>query len=169
MSRTFEDITSGELDALYQGALFLSGGDIGGAERLLVDAVTLAFREHAAEAEPDATRRWLEARLVRAFLRLERAGPTPLVDEPAGRPRVDPAVFESFAADDLFRAARRLPAWPRAILWLVLFRRWSYADAARVLDVDIDVVQDLLGYRDVLMREMIGSGRLRRTRSEASQ
>lgn len=43
MSRTFEELASQQPDALYQGALFLSGGLQEGAKRLLVDAITLAF------------------------------------------------------------------------------------------------------------------------------
>ena len=35
MAQTFEELTASELDALYQGALFLSGGIPTEAERLL--------------------------------------------------------------------------------------------------------------------------------------
>ena len=44
MARTFEELATPELDALYQGALFLSGGEPSGAEYLVVEAVTLSFR-----------------------------------------------------------------------------------------------------------------------------
>lgn len=79
MARTFEGLASGEMDAMYQGALFLSGGDPERAEALVVDTVMLAFREHAADTDPQSTRRWFEARLVRSYLRREQTRR----DEPA--------------------------------------------------------------------------------------
>ena len=86
MSRTFEELASQQLDALYQGALFLSGGRQEGAERLLVDAVTLAFTEHAQDSGGVTdVERWLEARLVRAFVRHVTERPEPLRDDPSRR------------------------------------------------------------------------------------
>jgi DNA-directed RNA polymerase specialized sigma24 family protein len=159
MSRTFEELAGDELDALYQGALFLSGGNARGAESLLVEAVTLAFEEHATDTDHAAVQRWLEARLVRSFLRHLREGPTQLPESTARRVALDPATFESLGSRELFAAAAALPAWPRAALWLVLLRRWSYLDAAAAMDIDAGSIEELLGYRDVLLQEMMSSSR----------
>ena len=168
MPRTFEELATGELDALYQGALFLSGGDPRGAEHLLVDAVTLAFKEHTAESEPAAIQRWLEARLVRSFLRHLRDGPTPLPEATVRRVALDPETFEALGPGELFAAAGTLPGWPRAALWLVLLRRWSYGDAADAMNVDSEAMEMLLGYRDTLVQEMLSSSRGRRSRAGTS-
>jgi len=159
MSRTFEELAGNELDALYQGALFLSGGNAQGAEQLLVEAVTLAFKEHPTQADPDSVQRWLEARLVRAFLRHLREGPTRLAESTAQRLALDPSTFESLGSEELFAAAGSLPAWPRAALWLVMLRRWSYAEASDALGIDIELIEALLKYRDVLLQEMMSSSR----------
>lgn len=159
MSRTFEEIAGGELDALYQGALFLSGGNPQGAELLLVEAVSLAFTEHSGDMEPDVVLRWLEARLVRSFLRNVKDGPHQLPTVTAGHVKLDPSTFESLGSDELFSAAAVLPAWPRAALWLVLLRRWSYGEAASAMGVDEGSMDGLLRYRDVLLAEMLSSSR----------
>lgn len=159
MSRTFEELAGQELDALYQGALFLSGGNERGAEGLLVDAVALAFQEHAHSVDPDHVQRWLEVRLVRAFLRQLTPGPTQLPAGAARRLELAPGTFDSLQARQLFEAAATLPAWPRAALWLVLLRRWSYGDAAEAIGVSKDALVELLRYRDVLIREMMSSAR----------
>ena len=159
MARTFEEIAGGELDALYQGALFLSGGNTLGAEQLLVDAVTLAFTEHASEVDPDAIQRRLEVRLVRSYLRHLREGPTQLPPTTAARVAMDPGTFDGLGSHDLHTAAAKIPAWPRAALWLVLLRRWSYAEAAAAMGVDDSTLEGLLAYRDVLLHEIIGGAR----------
>ncbi len=158
MSKTFEEMASRELDSLYQGALFLSGGDVRFAERLLVDTMTNSFREHGRGAVEESIAIWMEAQLVRQFLNAADAGPRPL------RRGVETALsdaFEGLEADTLFTAAASLPFWPRAAVWLVLLRRWSYADAGDALDVDRDVLDDLLRYRDVLMTEVLRGSRRR--------
>jgi hypothetical protein len=159
MTRTFEEVAGGELDALYQGALFLSGGNPDGAERLLVESISLAFRDHTGDRDPEGVQKWLEARLVRSFLRDVQDGPRDLPEETARRVTPDPGTFEALGPDELFSAAATLPAWPRAALWLVLLRRWSYADAASVMGLDEASVEGLLGYRDALLREMLSSSR----------
>jgi DNA-directed RNA polymerase specialized sigma24 family protein len=163
MSRTFEEVAGGELDALYQGALFLAGGNPHGAEPLLVETVSLAFKEHAVDMEAGVVQRWLEARLVRAFLRNVKDGPQHLPEDTALRVSLDPDTFESLGSDELFSAAAVLPAWPRAALWLVLLRRWSYHDAASAMGVDEGSMDGLLRYRDVLLAEMLSSSRGGRT------
>jgi DNA-directed RNA polymerase specialized sigma24 family protein len=158
MVQTFEELAGSELDALYQGALFLSGGDRRGAERLLVEAVTLAFQEHVPDSDIGDARRWLEARLARAFLRAVREGPKVLPAETVRRIQLDPGTFDLLDSDALFDAAAHLPPGPRAALWLVLLRRWGYSEAAEVLGIDEETMRVFLGYRDVLMREMLGHG-----------
>jgi hypothetical protein len=157
VSRTFEELATGELDALYQGALFLSGGDRREAEQLLVDAVVLAFKEHTAEDAPTAVQRRLEAGLVRSFL-------GDLLDRPAPPPHPTPmhpahgaGALDALDPDDLFAAAATLPAWPRAALYLVSLRRWSYGDAAHAVNVDVETMEGLLRYRDPLIQEMLTS------------
>lgn len=146
------------MDALYQGAMFLSGGNPGGAEHLLIEAVTLAFTEHPDQDRGD-TERWFEARLVRSFLRYVKEGPLQLPASTVDRLALEPGTFDALGADELFLAAAQIPPWPRAALWLVLLRRWSYADAAAALELDVVEMEPLLGYRDVLMRAVLGGGR----------
>lgn len=155
MARTFEELATPELDALYQGALFLSGGEAPAAEYLVVEAVTLAFREHASNDRVEDVQRWFEARLVRALLRAMQEDP---IEAP--RPEVivrgvDPAAFEGLGSRQLHEAAATIPVLARAALWLVLFRRWSYADAAHVLAVDESEMSALLAWRDALMHALI--------------
>jgi len=159
MSRTFEELTSEELDALYQGALFLAGGNTRGAESLLVESVTLAFREHAFEVEIASFERWLETRLVRSFLKHLSDGPGDVSPAVVRRMGLGQASFGNTGSAQLFRAAGAIPAWPRVALWLVLLRRWSYEETAVALGVEKAVLVDLLRYRDVLMKEMIGPTR----------
>ena len=151
------------MDALYQGALFLCGGETGAAESLVVDTVMLAFREHAADADPEQTRRWLEARLVRSYLRSGRgqtpAGPPPTTPRGPGWERT---TFDEVGPERLFQAAESVPPLPRSALWLVLMRRWSRSDAAAALGVDTVEMEAILAHRDVLMGELLTIRRPRR-------
>lgn len=164
MSRTFEELAGSEMDALYQGALFLSGGDEATAERLVVDTVMLAFEEHAADVDPERTRRWFEARLVRAYLRRVQGLSMDRPPETSGGNGLDPTAFEALGPHELFSAAAALPPGPRAALWLVLLRRWSHSEAANAMQVDRDQMELMLGYRDVLMRRLMSSSGERRQR-----
>lgn len=159
MPRTFEEIATPELDALYQGALFLAGGDAAGAEYLVVEAVTLAFREHATDDRVEEVQRWFEARLVRSFLRTSQQGASGAPPSPAVVRGVAPSAFVDLGPRELFRAAESIPAFPRAALWLVLLRRWSYRDAARVLGVEAADMPRLLAWRDSLMHALLVPGR----------
>lgn len=159
MPRTFEELAGEELDALYQGALFLSGGSEPRAERLLIDTITLAFEEHAGERDVTTVQRWLEAGLVRSFLKSVSGFSVSPVGGLGRRATLDPATFEDIGSEELFTAAASLPVWPRAALWLVLLRRWTYADAAAVMEVDPSVIPSLLAYRDVLIRSMLAPAR----------
>ena len=157
MSRAFEEVASEELDALYQGALFLSGGDTRDAEGLLVDAITVAFREYAEETDVVSVERWLESRLVRSFLKPPADGATMLPEDPAPRVALEPGMLDAIGSQSLFGAADKLPALPRAAVWLVVLRRWSYRDAASTIGVDAEAIPGLLRYRDVLIKELVTS------------
>lgn len=159
MGRTFEELAAQEIDGLYQGALFLSGGNARGAEALLIEAVTLAYEEHPYQQEIASVERWFEARLVRAFLKHVGEGPAPVSLEGQGRVALAEGTFEGLGAAKLFKAARSVPPWPRAALWLVLLRRWSYGEVAAAMRLQPEVVPELLRYRDVLMKEIIGPAR----------
>jgi DNA-directed RNA polymerase specialized sigma24 family protein len=154
MSRTFEEMAGRELDSLYQGALFLSGGAPWVAEKLLVDTLTTSFREHGRDLPDDSVERWLEGRLVQQFLAGVELGPFPVRTANEGGV---PGPFDELEADTLFTAAGALPPWARAAVWLVLLRRWSYAKACGALEVDLVVLDDLLRYRDQLMTEILRS------------
>jgi len=166
MPRTFEELAAEEMDALYQGALFLCGGNPRAAEIVLVDTLTLAFRDH--EREPDAPpiQHWLEGRMVRAFVRRTASGPPPL---PPSGPRNRPSGrVGRIGTETLFKAAAAVPPWPRAAIWLVLLRRWGYQEAAAVLGVARDVLRDLLRYRDHMMSIVLrSSGRRNGTHGDA--
>lgn len=156
MSRTFEELAGEELDALYQGALFLAAGEGRRAEELLVEALESAFREHVRAPEETSSRRRLERRLVQSFLRREGADAA-VAEAPRvrSRPRGPVPVL---GAGGLFRAAGALPAAPRAALWLVMLRRWGYGEAAETLGVGKEQLKALLEYRHVLMAEAMKSG-----------
>lgn len=155
MGRTFEELATTEVDALYQGALFLCGGDPGAAEKLVVETVTLAFRDYAGEAETADVQRWFEERLVRSFLRTAREdGSGGSAPNPATT-GISPSAFDALAPEALFAAAGRLPDRPRATLWLVLLKRWSYDDAAEVLGTGPKEIARHLAWRDALMHALV--------------
>jgi hypothetical protein len=156
MARTFEELAVESLDALYRGALFLAAGDHPEAERLLIDSITLAHGEQEGSRHPDAER-WLEGRMVRCFLSGASGGQPTSDRRPPKRPRPRSADPWNVGPETLFAAAGALPHRPRAALWLVLIRRWSYADAERVMGVDDEGLRDLLRYRDLLLREVLRS------------
>ncbi len=157
MTRTFEELAGQELDALYQGALFLSGGNARGAETLLVQSITAAFEEYPYEIQISSVERRLEARLVRSFLKHVTGGPPAPSQANPGRVTLPPGSFDGLDSRQLFRAAGAVPAWPRAALWLVLLRRWSYAEAASAMGLERDALVDLLRYRDALIQAVLGS------------
>jgi DNA-directed RNA polymerase specialized sigma24 family protein len=156
MTRTFEEMAGRELDSLYQGALFLTGGNARSAERLLVDTMTSAFNVRDQRAPATDLGRWLEGRMVRQFL--SGASRASSVVRAPGEERLN-ATFEGLGADTLFAAAAALPDRPRAAVWVVLLRRRTYEEACEVLEVDRDVLHELLGYRDLLMGEVLQGSR----------
>ena len=154
MARTFEEVAGRELDSLYQGALFLSGGRPWVAEKMLVDAMTTSFREQGKDMPDGAVERWLEGRLVQQFLIGVELGPLPVRAVGEGSVR---GPFDGLEAETLFAAAGALPPWARAAVWLVLLRRWTYAEACEALAVNLEVLEDLLRYRHQLMTEILRS------------
>jgi DNA-directed RNA polymerase specialized sigma24 family protein len=153
MARTFEELTGEGLDTLYQGALFLTGGHREDAEHLLVEALTLAYRKSRGAEDPVAAR-WLEARLIRAFL-AGASGPDTVAPSASGAAGLDSSVLEGIGPEAMFLAAGTLPPMSRAALWLVLVQRWSYADAADALDITTERLRELLRYRDALLEALL--------------
>jgi len=156
MHRTFEELAGQEIDGLYHGALFLKAGEEAAAEDLVLWTLTCASQSFRRGLSHSDASRWLEDRLVRAFL----AGEAPLhsVDGPidgAEPVRVPSAVPAEIDPQALFMAAERVPARARAALWLVIFRRWTYDDASLALDTDPGNLKDLLSYRHVLLTALM--------------
>lgn len=152
MSKTFEEVATPELDGLYQGALFLTGGDERGAERLLITSITSAFARHTS-GDVDAP--LLEDNLVRTFL------VTVSHDHPE-RDRVEVGgsegkveALEDLSPAEVFSAAALLPPRGRAAIWLVTFLRRSYADAGRVLRLDRAGVVALLAHNETLRAAVV--------------
>lgn len=167
MVHSFEEVASRELDDLYRQALFLSAGDRGEAEALLLDALAGSYRAYDGPRPGGGDpREWLQSRLVRRFLarRGGDAGPgkdRPVemgrglsrgvqVDEPPRADALDPAA--------LFRAAGRIPPRARAAIWLVVFGRRAYDDAAEVLDATADELRDLVRHRHAFVAHVMEGG-----------
>lgn len=150
MPRTLEEQAVGEIDTLWQAALFLNAGDAARAEALVVSTVTSAFRERVVGETVGPEHHPLEGHLVHVFLRQGRSEARAPVVRPA-RPDSGPPPDVDASPESLFSAAASVPAEPRAALWLVMIRRWSYAEAASVLGVDRDRVRELLRHRDRFM------------------
>lgn len=153
--QTFEEVATAEVDHLYRGALFLSGGDEEAAEGLLLWTLTRSFHAfRAAKGVSDAAR-WLEGRLVDEFVAASKAAGVD-VDEvwmaSPDRPRRQVGNVDARA---LAVAAARIPFRARAALWLVVLRRWKYEDAARSLGVSGSELKNLLKYRDALVGAVI--------------
>ena len=156
MHRTFEELASQEIDRLYQGALFLQAAEEQDAEDLLLSTLTSAFHAFRKVEQGTDAARWLEGRMVKAYLSaIHEGGPydasgrevemhRPLS---AGAVQVDPLA--------LFKATRGVPPQARAALWLVLLRRWKYTEASAVLDIALDDLKDLLRYRHLLMTAVL--------------
>ncbi|MBW3535108.1 MAG: hypothetical protein KY453_07820 [Gemmatimonadetes bacterium] len=156
----FEEVVTRELNSLYQGALFLCAGSRETAEELLERCLSEAFAAYPRDGlDEEEARRWLEGRLACAHVQRRPAG------EPGGaaascRPMDPPpssADLESLAPDALFHGARVVPAHARLAIWLVHFCRWSYQDAADVLQVERGVLRRLLTYRHALIRAVLGA------------
>ena len=156
MHRTFEELASQEIDRLYRGALFLEAGEGQDAEDLLLSTLTAAFHAFRKVEQGTDAARWLEGRMVRAYLSaLPEAGSNDGAPEVVGThapPLMGTVEVDPFA---LYKAARSVPPRARAALWLVLLRRWKYVEASRVLETDLDDLKSLLAYRHLLMTAVL--------------
>jgi hypothetical protein len=153
VERTLEETVLERMDELFQGALFLSGGDVDQAADRVERVAALAFERYAhapmSEADPAALDRLL----------VETALESPLPSEPeAAAPPVGPLDIDEVSTDAVLRAARAVPIAPRSALWLVLIRRWSYRAAAEALGTDVDGLRALLGWRDRFTAVAFGRG-----------
>lgn len=133
MARTFEEVVGAELDGLWAGALFLLAGDEDRARRLVEATLVRAAAVFVCRSRDGAHGAWLMDRMVRAFLAEEAVdeGSVPPPERRRGR-----RSGSSSPPDPLHQAAGAAPPPARAALWLVLFRRRSYADAQDVLGVE---------------------------------
>lgn len=149
MPLTFEERISEDLDALFAGAAFLSGGQEAGTKRLLVEAVSMASSEYHEQVDAGAFTRWMEQMLVRAFVSPASTGvaPTKQATASSGPSHVRPEDFHNTGWTNIVRSAAALPAQSRVALWLVLLRRWSYRDAATAMGIDLESLRGLLTYR----------------------
>jgi len=164
MTESLEELANREIDDLYRQALFLHGGEEDRAEALLLGALAEAFSSVRAGRGGDSARRALQERLVIRFLDEEEeieAEETRIRIErgwrgPFNGLRVEMEGGHPGDARGLCRAARALPKRARAAIWLVLFGRWPFEEAARILEGDVEELQDLLRYRHTLLAELLG-------------
>lgn len=163
MHQTFEEFVARHMDDLYNDALFLNGGEVSRAEDLVLWTVTGAFQTFRRIEGVGATERWLERKLVEAFL--VRAG-----GDPSGRESMEAFLAEDPSKPDLtdtgseileidskalFRSAAKLSHVARAAIWLVLFRRWRYEEACDVVKTDVAGLKGLLQGRRVLLTAVV--------------
>ena len=165
MNQTFEEFAGRHIDALYHGALFLSAGEEPPAQDLVLWTLTGAFEEFRRLEEGSASEQWLEGRLVELFLARTASGSTD--DGSAGPVSADDVRRDVMSSHDhfsgaveidpeaLLQAAGNMPPLPRAAIWLVVFRRWSYGEASSVLEMGVDGLKDLLRFRQVLLTAVV--------------
>ncbi len=149
MFETYEEKVGKALDTLYPGALFLAAGDQAQAERLVVDTVTGALRSDVETA--DISTKWFEGQMAKRFL--ERNPSPDTIRQPA---HPSGSVKEIDAAQ-LLEGVAFVPGWSRAALWLVLLRQWSYAEVRDALDVSTESLSEMLQYRTMLARGILGA------------
>jgi len=155
--QTFEEFAGRHIDGLFNGALFLNAGEEISAEDLVLWTLTGAFQEFQKMKGAGASEHWLEGKLVDVFLARTAAGEG-LSGAPASGESLSPDTVSmgggslEIDPDALFRAAEHMPPLARAAVWLVVFRRWTYGEAANGLGADVDGLKDLLEYRQVLLR-----------------
>ena len=143
MTQTLEESVLSSIDVLYQGAHFLAGGDRHHAERLLEDTVLAAYHEAVRSGTP-TDGRGLSVLMARTFV-----AQVPDSSEGPGNP--PSATPVDLTADGIFEAAARVGPRSRAALWLVLIRRWSYADASAALRMEESTLRGLLRERHGFM------------------
>ena len=153
---TFEEKLSGELDALYDGALLLAP-HAERAEAFVVDVVRSAAGRPSPEAP--AFRPWILRRLVRHVLdELEEVPPEESPAPPAAGEGIEVSELDHLLRDlarleaaegarlgDLLRACmRELPLRDRAALWLVTVMGLDYGEAGAALRTGREEVRDRL-------------------------
>jgi len=161
MSQTFEELATGEIDGLYQGALFLAAGDEVEAEQLLIETLGRSFSRFHSGDSTDDMRRWLEGKMVSTFME-SHPRETTLPAEGPRRHNVNAShesAFSSLDAQGLHAAAGDVPWSARAALWLVLLRRWGYEDAAGAMGVERHALKSLLEFRHTLISAILGGHR----------
>lgn len=161
MPEAFEELAVREIDGLYHGALFLAAGDEAEAQDLLLEVMAGSFETYRAGGGRDGDpARWLEGRLARLFLgegaddhgKLVAPGPREELFGPEARERLD-----GLRSRDLYRGARGVPERARAVLFLVLLRRWSYREAAKALEMRLEELKELLRYRHAFVAAILGN------------
>lgn len=152
---TFEEVLSQRLAGMYGFALFVAGDEAHRAQALLVASVEEAFAHHL-DGEDAATA------LDRAFLDQAMRSPEPrtlvyppsLVPSPGAR-----RTMVALSPSALRRAASRLPIAARLAIWMVMVERRTYADTARLLEVDLDHLSRLLEWRDSMISIAVSGAR----------
>lgn len=164
---TFEEGVGRALDDLYAGARLLTR-DRGGAESLVIETVTGAFRARSRAPDADRFTKWIVGRMVRLHLELSEGDEVPPRDDGGGRggdrERTPDALegllrrlgaLEAEDPDGLARLIRselqELPLVDRAAVWLVTVLGFTYAEAASALGVGLSEVREhLFRGRDAL-------------------
>lgn len=163
MSETFEELIAREIDPLWEAALFLSGGEPLAAEECLLAGVRSAFRDFHVEERAGEFARWVEGRLVRTFVERSTTLENPADPRPAVR--IADGGSAELTRARLNQLAGELAPGPRAAIWLVVLKRWSYEDAEGTLGVDRDTLVDLLRRgRRLMSRLVAGAEGARRAR-----
>ena len=168
MHQTFEEFVGRHMDALYHGALFLHAGEEAPAEDLVLWTVTGAIQAFRRVEGGEAKERWLERKLVEAYLAragwnsTDRGSPEVFSDDnpsTADASTADPTHVGSevveIDSEALFRSVATLPHVARAAIWLVLFRRWRYEEACDVLGTDLAGLKNMLQGRYVLLTAVV--------------
>lgn len=153
MRRSFEELIGHELDRLYRAALFLSGGRVDRAERLLQSAALRAFREYGSwDGPPDRAGRWLDQHLARTFLHREASRTEHgLAQAPQPEDPSEPApgwplggggvpVVGELELEDLARAGGALAPHHRVAFWLAVVERRKYGDISAMMEAPRDLV-----------------------------
>lgn len=158
MRETLEEFAGRHIDGLYHGALFLNGGEEASAEDLVFWTLTGTFQEFRKIGEGSKSERWIEGKLVEVFLARSVSGDDGSTDgeglDTSANGGPSPGAVE-IDPEALFGAAAKMPPLARAAIWLVVFRRWSYDQASRVLGTDVDGLKGLLRYRQVLVTAVV--------------
>ncbi|MFQ5746923.1 MAG: sigma factor-like helix-turn-helix DNA-binding protein [Gemmatimonadota bacterium] len=146
--RTYEERIGDAVDALYDGALLLTGSRER-AEALVLDVVVEGARAYQGGVRPTNMEKWIVARLFRQAIEYERENGGP--DDATVAVEAADAVLPDLTGQDpsrldrIFRAALlELPLLRRAAVWLVGAMGFSYAEGAGALGIERGEFQALL-------------------------